>query len=149
MRLDQLWHLSKEIEILKEQIHRAEAQTITDVVVGSEPRFLGSKTMRLSGQALGGGNVEKLTGTYEEDCQEDLQIYDELKDVAEGLGIYAELQPMLTEEQSSLKKKIAILACYLGRVLYYLEYGELPATQAKANECVKPLLSEIIDKVVA
>ena len=93
--------------------------------------------------------MEKLTGTYEEDCQEYLQIYDELKDVAEELGIYAKLQPMLIKEGSSLKERIAVLSCYLGRILYFIEHGKPPETQAKANECVKPLLSEIMDKVVA
>ncbi len=39
MRLDQLRYLNKEIEILKEQIQKAEAHTITDVVVGSDTEY--------------------------------------------------------------------------------------------------------------
>ncbi len=39
MRLDQLRHLNKEIEILQEQIRKAEATVVTDVVVGSDPHF--------------------------------------------------------------------------------------------------------------
>lgn len=36
MRLDQLRHLSREIEILQEQIHKAETVVVADVVVGSD-----------------------------------------------------------------------------------------------------------------
>lgn len=39
MRLDQLRHLNREIEILQEQIRKAEAAVVTDVVVGSDPHF--------------------------------------------------------------------------------------------------------------
>ena len=39
MRLDQLRHLNREIEILQEHIHKAETVVVTDVVVGSDVEY--------------------------------------------------------------------------------------------------------------
>jgi len=39
MRLDQLRHLNKEIEILQEQIRKVETVVVTDVVVGSDVEY--------------------------------------------------------------------------------------------------------------
>lgn len=50
MRLDQLPHLRKEIEILQEQIRKAATVIVTDTVVGSDPQFpYSERTFVISG----------------------------------------------------------------------------------------------------